>query len=468
LAATVYPERSGERYSPQGCYSSNTARFFINKESIMAKLTPWAFILFKFADDDSEPNPREFYEQLFTAAGRGTHNIVDYWESVSHRHLDLSSSEVIGWVTVEQTLQQWRADQAQLGSDITNLEQLKASQASQELIDMAQAAVQAGFKKLRYDVMQQVKRAAIQADYDLTKYYGVVAVSNVTFDLWGSFSEVLISGAMSDLSGLAHEMGHGYGLLHSMDRRYVDYTDWWDVMSYAACATTSFPDHGLFTSQCGPVLNAANMERLGWLDAARVFVWNRNSDSGHQTIQLTALTSPDRPGFIAAKVEQFLVEFRFPESWDAGIPRPCVMVHTHEMARNSGVLALSPILQSSSSGRQDAQVGDVFHVMEGATDPRIARFFEYLAIRVDGIDVENRVATISIIYQAASRQFEAQPTIQSWIIPGMIGVGVNGEVIPVPPRQEMQSVITDSVLNHLVNDVESRLAAKLNVVKRNS
>jgi M6 family metalloprotease-like protein len=423
----------------------------------MAKLTPWAFVLFKFSDDNSEPNPREFYEKLFTEVGRGTHNIVDYWESVSHSHVDLSGSQVIGWVTIDQTIQQWRADQAQLGMDITSLEQLKANQAEQGLIDMAQANVQAGFKKLRYDVMQQVKQAASNADFDLTKYYGIVAVSNVTFDLWGTLHEALISGAMTDLSGLAHEMGHGYGLPHSMDTRYIDYTDWWDVMSYGACAMTSFPDYGLFTSQCGPVLNAANMERLGWLDPSRIFVWNRDIGNGHQTIQLTALTSPDRPGFLAAKIDQYLVEFRFPESWDGGILRPCIMVHTNEVARNSGVLTLSSILQSASSGRQDGQVGDVFHAMEGASDPRITRFTEYLAIRVDTIDADSRVATISIIYQPPSRQFEAQPTIQSWIIPGVIGVGGNGEVVPVPPRQEMQGVLTDSVLNHLTNYVESRL-----------
>ncbi|HEY9627316.1 MAG TPA: hypothetical protein V6C84_08440 [Coleofasciculaceae cyanobacterium] len=435
----------------------------------MAQLTPWAFILFKFSDDNSEPNPREFYEELFTEVGRGTHNIVDYWESVSHHQVDLSGSEVIGWLTIDQTLQQWQADQAQLGMDITNLAQLQNNQADQRLIDTAQANVQAGFKKLRYDVIQQVRQAAASADFSLSKYYGIVAVSNVSFDLWGSPREALISGTTTDLSGLAHEMGHGYGLPHSMDTRYGDYTDWWDIMSYGSCAMVSFPDHGRFTNGCGPVLNAHNMERLGWLDATRVFVWNRDNGSGHQTIRLCALTSLNDLGFLAAKVDQYLVEFRFPESWDGGIPRACVMVHTGEVVKNSGVLALTPILQTASSGRQDAQVGDIFHVMGGATNPLVARFTEYLAIRVDAIDLDKRVATISVIYEPLSRRFEEQPTIRRWIIPGVVGIGEDGEVIPVPPRQEMQGILTDTVLNELANYVESRLnTAKFNSVKRNN
>ena len=41
--------------------------------------SPWAVLLCKFNDDASEPFVRTFYENLFTAAGRGTHNMVDYF-----------------------------------------------------------------------------------------------------------------------------------------------------------------------------------------------------------------------------------------------------------------------------------------------------------------------------------------------------------------------------------------------------
>jgi M6 family metalloprotease-like protein len=285
----------------------------------MAQSTPWAFVLFKWQDNDREPNPREFYEKIFTNQGRGTHNIVDYWESASHNHVDLSENEVIGWVTIDDTVAAWRADQAQLGMDIGVLAQYKADKASQQIIDMAQAKVNSGFNRLRHDVMQKVRKAASNADFDLTQYYGVVAVSNVSLDLWGKLHEVMIDGSATNLSGLAHEMGHGYGLNHSMDTRYQDYTDWWDVMSYGNCAMVNFPDHGFFSNGCGPMLNASNMERLGWLDASRVFDWNRNNGGGHQTIPLTALTSPDGPGYLAARIDQYLVEFRMP-----GKSSPCL------------------------------------------------------------------------------------------------------------------------------------------------
>jgi hypothetical protein len=34
--------------------------------------TPWGFILCECSDDDWEPQSLEFYQTIFTAAGRGT------------------------------------------------------------------------------------------------------------------------------------------------------------------------------------------------------------------------------------------------------------------------------------------------------------------------------------------------------------------------------------------------------------
>jgi M6 family metalloprotease-like protein len=422
----------------------------------MVTSTPWAFILFKFSDENREPQTLEFYKTIFTASGRGTHGIVDYWEAVSHGQVDLGGSAVFGWFTIDQSLAQWRADFAQLGMDIGALEQLRQDAAASVLIEAAQARVQAGFKKVRNDVFEQVLTSARRAEIPVEDFFGVVAVSNATFDLWGSSTrKALISGEATDLGGLAHEMGHGYGLGHSMDTRREDYTDWWDIMSYANCAMARFPEHSYFTANCGTGLNAAHLLRLGWLDPTRVVTWMRPASGGETTVRLSALSSPETGEALALRVNDWVVAFRFPEGWDNGLPRPCVTVHTEEMLANSAVSMLTSVLQTSASGRQDGQVGDVFHLMPD--NVLVARFSDYLALRVDAIDSAQRTATVSVIFVEGSHEFESQPQIQRWVIPGVIGIGLDGQVVPVPPRQEHSSLLSSAAITQLVNFVDERI-----------
>ena len=58
----------------------------------MAKLTPWAVLLCKWKDQTSEPQPRTFFESLFTASGAGTRNMVEFFDLMSHGSVDLSGS----------------------------------------------------------------------------------------------------------------------------------------------------------------------------------------------------------------------------------------------------------------------------------------------------------------------------------------------------------------------------------------
>jgi len=46
--------------------------------------TPWAILLCKFKDDQSEPYTKQRYEELFTSSGSGKLNMVDYFREISH------------------------------------------------------------------------------------------------------------------------------------------------------------------------------------------------------------------------------------------------------------------------------------------------------------------------------------------------------------------------------------------------
>ncbi len=65
--------------------------------------SPWAILLCKFSDDDSEPFSRKYYEDLFTSSGNGSQNMVDFFRDFSHGTLELGNSQVFGWYTLNKS-----------------------------------------------------------------------------------------------------------------------------------------------------------------------------------------------------------------------------------------------------------------------------------------------------------------------------------------------------------------------------
>lgn len=273
--------------------------------------TPWAIILCKFSDDDSEPYPRQRFEELFTSAGAGKFNMPDFFRDVSHGRLDLSGSKVFGWHTLDKK----RAEYVGSGAN---------PQGREDLITWAR-----------------------QAEPEAANFFSVVVVTNPPsppgVDLFGymngygaATSDARSPGGDTDLSPslLGQEMGHCYGLDHSRAEGSTEhYMDPWDVMS---TRTTTMAPHPIYTERdaggdviwrIGPGLNAANMWGRGWLDASRT--WIADSDEWQTRIQLRPLHRRDLPGYLAARVGPYFFEFRVPEDWDAGIGRPVVLAHEY-------------------------------------------------------------------------------------------------------------------------------------------
>lgn len=164
--------------------------------------TPWAVLLTKFNDNGSEPFPRVFYEDLFTGRGVGSQNMVDFFHDVSRGIVDLSGSQVFGWLTLNKS----RSDYTGSGVNPAGRD---------ELINWA-------------------KQAATDAGYDLTGFFGVVVCMNVQTDLFGVLGRgiAVCDNLSMQPSILGQEMGHGYGLDHSRaSGSDADYRDRWDTMS---------------------------------------------------------------------------------------------------------------------------------------------------------------------------------------------------------------------------------------------
>src|SRR5215217_2867150 len=62
--------------------------------------SPWAILLVHFRDDPGPYPPLTIYQDLFTSAGSGSLNMVDFFYEMTHGELDLSGSQVFGWYTL--------------------------------------------------------------------------------------------------------------------------------------------------------------------------------------------------------------------------------------------------------------------------------------------------------------------------------------------------------------------------------
>jgi hypothetical protein len=135
----------------------------------------------------------------------------------------------------------------------------------------------------------------------------------------------------------------------------------------------------------GPGLNAWNMRSRGWLDESRV--WKASGNACDETITLRPHVRRDLSGYLAAELMGFLIEFRVKEGWDAGIPRPAVLVHRFDGARS--------YLMHGNSGSPDLIAGDSF----GDPDPGQdlpSPFSDFKRVDVLSIDFLTRQATLRI------------------------------------------------------------------------
>ena len=316
--------------------------------------TPWAIILCKFTDNNSEPFPMQYYQDLFTKNDKGSAwNMVRYFHDCSHGNTDVSGSKVFGWFQLNKSVADYNA---------------LCGAARGQLIQWARAAAQA-------------------AGNNLAPFFNTVVCTNLWQDIGETGNGVVAQGTTAIPSLLGHEMGHGFGLQHSrLNGSTQDYQDPWDIMSAANDFSTTDPEF----STIGPGMNAANMRSLKWLDESRV--WNGSKTGYDQTIKLRPLLRHDLSGWLAADFNGYLVEFRVKEGWDGGIPQPCVLVHYFSDGNS--------YLMPGNGGKEALLAGDSFGDPDSGgqvTNP----FASYNRVDVLSIDVNNREATLRMRHRPA-------------------------------------------------------------------
>ena len=285
---------------------------------------PWAILLCKFSDKADEPQPVDYYADLFTQNGTG--GICDYFRAVTCNTLDLSQSRVFGWFNA--------------GHTSTEYSQLVSQQASGS----------------RTAVIQWGKSAAQAAGVNLAGFSNVLVYFNVKpavhdHGAAGIPGDVLIlqnDPATCEFGFICHEMGHGLGLQHSWAANpdFV-YGDGWDVMSWQ---TTQYTFNYGFRGTSGLATVAMNAHNLGRLNALpQQRVWTPPHANFSEQVVLDPLGQPaiGNHGFLNIKIlpqsssparadgSVYSIECRKKAGWDQAIPRNAVLIHQLRTDGNS-------------------------------------------------------------------------------------------------------------------------------------
>jgi hypothetical protein len=281
---------------------------------------PWAVILCRFNDRPNPPQPRAYYEDLYTRNGTGGQ--CDYWRAVSSGSLDLTTSQVFGWFVMNHA-----------STEVSNLV----------------------FPAGRSTLVQWGLDTAAANGVNLSGYKAVLVVQNYGVDHGAAGNGVLIvhqDPNLCEFGFISHEMGHGFGLPHSYAANPdMVYGDGWDVMSFAT-TTFQFPIRFRGTTGDATVgLNSRNLDALGAVPAGRT--WAPAGGDFSQRLELDPLNqSPiGSAGYLVVKLpphvftpvradgSTWTVEFRRKAGWDQAIPEDGVLIH--EMRAN-GLSYLQP------------------------------------------------------------------------------------------------------------------------------
>ena len=319
----------------------------------------WLVLLCKASNMPAEPQQAPFYEATFS---RDSAELLwQYFNEMSGGTVDVSGSRVRGWFTMA-------TDSATLAvrTRTTTPSRVQTAQ------DCRSAAA--------------VGLANQGIGVDMEDYAGIISVINMPVDVGqaGRGNAVVAGHFENDISAVEHEMLHVLGLPHSLtppndvgvdhifafDTLAAPYKDCWDMMSYAGCAYSfTTARHG----EQGPGLHAANLEKLGWIDASRVFA--PGAASVQQTVMLAPVSERSKPGILLARVEvpagNYVIEYRKPSGFDRAFLSPGVIIREER-----GVNRITYLVTRSTDAVEWKQ-GDVF------TDSR-----NFLRIAVTGLTLD--------------------------------------------------------------------------------
>jgi M6 family metalloprotease-like protein len=272
----------------------------------------WISILCKFSDVPAEPNPLSYFQNMYSSARPG---LDHYWRELSYNRVNLQGSTAVGWFTLPQPRSYY------VGST-TNLDQL-----ANDCIAVADPVV------------------------FFPNYQGINLMFNDRLGCcaWGGLRYLNLDGqnrrygitwmppwGYRDISVIAHEMGHAFGLPHSSGPYNTPYDSQWDVMSdpLGNCNRSGGRDN---TFGClGQHTIAFHKNMLGWITPTLIYTVTPFSQA---VITLTNIAAPVPGRYLMVRLPQGspnrfkTIEARRRIGYDTPLPGDAVIIHDVDTTR---------------------------------------------------------------------------------------------------------------------------------------
>lgn len=277
---------------------------------------PWVSILCKFSDYPDEPNDLPYFKNMYSAVYPG---LDHYWRQQSFDLANVEGSDAFGWYTLPYPRSHYVPPSGYM--------------------DWGAAAADC--------------TAAADSYVDFTPFVGINLMFNAVLDCcaWGGGWPLCLDGVCKtwrmtweppwgyqNITVIAHETGHGFGLPHSSGDYGQTYDNAWDVMSNAwwpGGAGYVDPTYGDLPQ--GTISYHKSM--LGWIDSDHLYVAGTGT---LKTITIERLTMPQTDNFLGAKVliddsqnYFYTVEARRAAGYDAHLPGEAIILHHVDVYREN-------------------------------------------------------------------------------------------------------------------------------------
>ena len=287
----------------------------------------WVNILCRFADStDVTPKSKAYVEDLMGATQPG---LDHYWRELSYENINLTGTAVVGWYNLPKPRSYYVYDRTGDGKP-----EFDRERAAQDCTGAADADIFfPDFSGINFMFNQLLDCCAWGGGATLTRDGETKRYSMTWLPPWG----------YEDQGVLGHEMGHGFGLLHSGLSSSGLYSRW-DVMSRFV---GNCPPYDITFGCIGVHTISYHMDKLGWIPSARKYVGTPGSS---QSIIIERLSQPvSGSSYLMAQIpiggsttQFYTVEARRFAGYDVTLPGEAIVIHHVDIWRNVPALVVDP------------------------------------------------------------------------------------------------------------------------------
>ena len=315
----------------------------------------WVTILCRFADaTDVTPYPVSHYEQLM---GSSYPSLGHYWREVSDGNLpNLNGSVVVGWYNLPQPQSYYNRGTGEFDS--------------QKIAEDCTAAADTDVFFPDFDGINIAFNQNFGTPNHPNNALGGSSFRTLDGQGRGWGTTWLPEWAHDNQKAWAHEMGHGFGLLHSSGPYGQDgpsfspstYDSDWDVMSGGQSLDPYPGGYGYL----GVHTIAYHKDFLGWIPPDRKYTAAPNST---RTITLERLAQPSEEGYLMAQIpigrsptDFYTVEARLFAGYDDGIPDEAIVIHKVDTTREDRLAQVVDVDNNGDPNDEGAMwtVGEIF------------------------------------------------------------------------------------------------------------